>query len=72
MATQTEEPKKPIISPGSMFNSSEGLLSTGAMAALVQQMSSATDWRAQGAAAIALAAIAVGYAVVRGRCKAAS
>lgn len=64
----TEE-KKPMISPGSMLNSSEGLLSTGAMAALVQQMTTATDWRAQAAAALGLALVAATYCVMRSKAK---
>ena len=62
--------KKPMISTGSMLNSSEGLLSTGAMAALVQQMTTADDWRVGAAAAIGVAVVAATYAIVRGKAKA--
>ena len=62
--------KKPMISTGSMLNSSEGLLSTGAMAALIQQMTTASDWRVAAAASIGLAIVAATYAVVRGKAKA--
>ena len=64
-----DEDKKPMISPGSMLNSSEGLLSTGAMAALVQQMTSAEDWRVAAASAIGLALLASTYCVMRSRVK---
>jgi hypothetical protein len=63
---------KPMISTGSMLNSSEGLLSTGAMAALVQTMSSSDDWRVQAAACLGLAIVAATYAIVRGQVKAAA
>ena len=64
------ETKKPVISPGSMLNSSEGLLSSAAAAALTQQLYSATDWRVQSACALGLALIAATYAVMRSKVKA--
>ena len=65
----TEETKKPMVSVGSMLNSSEGLLSTGAMAALVQQMTTNDDWRVQAAACLALAIIASVYTIMRQKAK---
>ena len=62
--------KKPMISTGSMLNSSEGLLSTGAMAALTQQMTTAEDWRVQAAASIGLALVACAYVIMRRKAKA--
>jgi|TARA_R100000479_G_scaffold18298_1_gene6971 hypothetical protein len=62
--------KKPIISPGSMLNTSEGLLSSAAAAALVQQLYSATDWRVQAACALGLSIVATAYAVMRAKVKA--
>jgi len=64
------EDKKPMISTGSMLNSSEGLLSTGAMAALTQQMTTAEDWRVQAAASIGLALVACAYVIMRSKAKA--
>jgi len=63
---------KPMISTGSMLNSSEGLLSTGAMAAFTQQMTTAEDWRVQAAACIGLAVVASAYVVMRSKAKAGS
>ena len=63
------EPKKPMISTGSMLNSSEGLLSTGAMAALVQQMTTSDDWRVKAAACLGLALVAAVYMIGRTKAK---
>lgn len=67
-----DQDKKPMISTGSMLNSSEGILSTGSMAALVQQMTTSDDWRVQAAACIGLALVASVYCVMRGKAKAAT
>jgi hypothetical protein len=64
-----DEEKKAMISPGSMLNSSEGLLSTGAMAALVQQMTQAQDWRVSASCALGLALIASTYCIMRSKTK---
>lgn len=61
--------KKPMISPGSMLNTSEGLLSSAVAAALTQQLYTASDWRVQAACAIGLALVAVSYAFMRGKVK---
>ena len=61
--------KEPLIRTGSMLNTGEGLLATSALAALVSVLNSATDWRAQAGIAISVAALVIGYAVVRGRTK---
>ncbi len=60
---------KPMISTGSMFNSSEGILSASAAAALVQQMTSSEDWRVQAAACLALALVAATYCIMRSKVK---
>jgi len=60
-----DDDKKGMVSPGSLLNTSEGLLSGGAMAALVQQMVTSTDWRVQAAACIGLAIIGATYCVMR-------
>ena len=66
------EEKKPMISTGSMLNSSEGLLSTGALAALTQQLTTTSDPIAQVGIALAIAILAVGYGITRGKAKAVS
>jgi hypothetical protein len=68
--TKDKEASPPLISTGSMLNSSEGLLSTGACAALVQQMSTNDDWRVQAAACIGLAIVASIYCIMRQKAKA--
>ena len=64
------EDKKPMIATGSMLNSSEGLLSTATMAALVQLMTTSNDWRMQMAACVGLATVASVYCVMRCKAKA--
>jgi hypothetical protein len=59
---------KPMISTGSMLNSSEGLLSASAMAALAQQMTSSEGWVAA-AACLGLALVAATYCVMRSKVK---
>ena len=61
--------EKPIIAPGSMLNTSEGLLATGVAAALTQQLTMSPDWRVQAACALGLALVAATYVVVRGGVK---
>ena len=60
----------PMISPGSMLNSSEGLLSTGAMAALVQVATTTDSEGTACCACLGLAVVAATYAIVRGKAKA--
>ena len=60
---------KPVISPGSMLNSSEGLLSTGALAALTTALSTADDWRIQIAAASGISVLARVYVYSRAMVK---
>jgi hypothetical protein len=62
--------KKPMMSSGSLFSTSEGWLSTGAMGALTQQMTTAEDWRVQAAASIGLALVACAYVIMRSKAKA--
>lgn len=59
-----------MVSPGSMLNTSEGLISTGTLAALTTALTSNPDWRVQAAAALGMAVIAAAYIVSRGRVKA--
>ena len=63
-----EDKPKPLVSPGSLLNSSEGLLSGGAMAALVPAMQS-EDWRVACAACIAMAIVGATYCVMRQKAK---
>lgn len=63
------ETKKPMISTGSMLNSSEGIIATGALAALTQQLTTTSDPIAQVGLGIAIAILAVGYGLARGRAK---
>jgi hypothetical protein len=61
---------KPILQTGSMLNTSEGLVTTGALAALTTALTTGTDWRVQAAAALGLAVLASAYVVSRSRVKA--
>ena len=56
---------KPIIAPGSMLNSSEGLISTGSLAALTTALTTTGDWRVQVAAAAGIAVLAAVYVWTR-------
>lgn len=62
---------KPLISPGSMLNTSEGLLTSAALTALVGFINSNDDWRVQIAACLGIAILAGAYAVGRSMVKAA-
>lgn len=61
---------KPIVNPGSMLNTSEGLISTSALAALVGLMNTSSDWRVQSAAALGAAMIGCVYVYCRTKAKA--
>ena len=65
------EDKKPIISTGSLLNSSEGLISAAALAALTTSLTTSTDWRVQAASAIGLAILGGAYVVSRSMVKSA-
>ena len=56
---------KPIISTGSLLNSSEGLLSTAVLAALTTALTTNPDWRVQAASALGLAILGGCYVVSR-------
>jgi hypothetical protein len=56
---------KPVISTGSLLNTSEGLLSTGVLAALTTSLTTSEDWRVQAASAIGLAILGAAYVVSR-------
>lgn len=56
---------KPIVSTGSLLNTSEGLLSTGVLAALTTSLTTSEDWRVQAASAIGLAILGAAYVVSR-------
>ena len=60
----------PPLSPGSLLNSSEGLLSTGCLAGLPSALTTATDYRVQMAAAIGIAVLGSVYVYTRGMVKA--
>jgi hypothetical protein len=60
---------KPIIAPGSMLNSSEGLISTGSLAALTTSLTTHTDWRVQIASAAGIALLAAVYVWTRATVK---
>ena len=61
--------KKSMVATGSMLNSSEGLLSTGAMAALVQALTTASGPWEVASTALALAVVAAVYCTMRSRVK---
>ena len=63
---------KPVVSPGSMLNSSEGLLSTAGLAALTTALNTATDARVQMAAAAGISVLASVYVFSRAMAKKAS
>ena len=60
---------KPVLSPGSMLNSSEGLLSTAGLAALTTALNTATDARVQMAAAAGISGLASVYVFSRAMAK---
>lgn len=60
---------KPMISTGSLLNSSEGLLSTAVLAALTTALTTNEDWRVQAASAIGLAILGGAYVVSRSMVK---
>jgi len=60
---------KPMIHPGSMLNTSEGLMSLGAISALTSALTSSSDWRVQAASALGIAIIAAAYILGRSRVK---
>ena len=61
---------KPVLQTGSMLNTSEGLITTGALAALTTALTTGTDWRVQAAAALGLSILASAYVLSRARVKA--
>ena len=61
---------KPLISPGSMLNSSEGLSMAGINAALVAGLQTSDDFRVQIACAIGMATVTSVYIIMRQRAKA--
>ena len=67
MAEQTKD--KGMVDPGSMLNSSEGLLSTAGLAALTTALNTATDARVQMAAAAGISVLASVYVFSRAMTK---
>ena len=63
------ETTKSTISPGSMLNSSEGILSTAGLAALTTALNTGDDYRVQMAAAIGIAVLASVYVYSRAMTK---
>lgn len=60
---------KPIVTTGSLFNTSEGLLSTAVLAALTTALSTNSDWRVQAACAVGLAILGGAYVLSRSMVK---
>lgn len=56
---------QPMVSTGSLLNTSEGLLSTGVLAALTTSLTTSEDWRVQAASAIGLSILGAAYVVSR-------
>lgn len=56
---------RPPVAPGSLLNTSEGLLSTAALATLSTAMTASSDWRVQAASAIGIAVIGATYVMSR-------
>lgn len=54
-----------LVAPGSLLNTSEGLLSTAALATLSTAMTASSDWRVQSASALGIAIIGAAYVVSR-------
>lgn len=54
-----------VIDPGSMLNSSEGILSTAGLAALTTALTTADDWRVKAAAAVGISVLASVYVYSR-------
>ncbi len=63
------EDSKSMIGTGSLLNTSEGLLSTGALAALTQTLMTSDDWKVQAAACVSIAVLGATYVVMRSKCK---
>mgnify|MGYP003135143735 CR=1 FL=1 len=61
--------EKPVVSPGSMLNSSEGILSTAGLAALTTALNTGDDYRVQMASAIGIAVLASVYVFSRAMTK---
>tara|TARA_R100001594_G_scaffold35673_1_gene65161 strand:- start:2102 stop:2323 length:222 start_codon:yes stop_codon:yes gene_type:complete len=61
--------EKALVSPGSMLNSSEGILSTAGLAALTTALNTGDDYRVQMAAAIGIAVLASVYVFSRAMTK---
>jgi|DEB0MinimDraft_6_1074348.scaffolds.fasta_scaffold256584_2 hypothetical protein len=66
-----ENQSKPLINPGSMLNTSEGLLSSAALTALVGLATEAEDYRVKIAGVIGIAVLGAAYVVARSVVKAA-
>jgi len=60
---------KGMVDPGSMLNSSEGILSTAGLAALTTSLNTASDFRVQMASAIGIAMLASVYVYSRAMTK---
>lgn len=60
-----ENQAKPIINPGSMLNTSEGLLSSAALTALVGLATEADDYRVKIAGVVGIAVLGASYVISR-------
>lgn len=58
-----------LINPGSLLNTSEGLISTAVLAALTTSLTTSEDWRVQAASAVGLAILGGAYVVSRSMVK---
>tara|TARA_R100001082_G_scaffold79987_1_gene47221 strand:- start:151 stop:372 length:222 start_codon:yes stop_codon:yes gene_type:complete len=65
----TDTKDKGMISPGSMLNSSEGILSTAGLAALTTALNTGDDYRVQMAAAVGISVLASVYVFSRAMTK---
>ncbi len=63
------ETDKPIVSPGSMLNSSEGILGTAGLTALTTALTTSDDYRVQIAAAAGISVLASVYVMSRAMAK---
>lgn len=60
-----ENQAKPIINPGSMLNTSEGLLSSAALTALVGLATEVDDYRVKIAGVVGIAVLGASYVISR-------
>ena len=69
MAEDKKPKEKGMVDPGSMLNSSEGILSTAGLAALTTALNTGDDYRVKMASAIGIAVLASVYVFSRAMTK---